>query len=135
MVLYFPNTGELRILETGLTDDANWSAGLFKNDLTPDNDTVLGDVTAADFTGYAAVALVEDGPAAIDGSDRAYQLFEEVEFTFSTGTTPQDVYGWYIFDTTGNLIAIERFASPPWTMDDSRPIIQITPLVRLRNDD
>lgn len=135
MALYFPNVGELRILEVGLTDDANWSAGLFKNDLTPVNATILTDIVAADFTGYAAVALTEDGAAGTDGSNRAYQLFEEVDFTFSVGTTPQDVYGWYIFDTSGNLIALERFPSPPWTLEDSRPVVQITPLIRLRNDD
>jgi len=95
---------------------------LFQNDLVPDCATVLGDLTEADFTGYAEIELLNDedpqtcvgklqGPHTLPDETFAIYVDEQV-FTASGTANPNTIYGAYITDDDGLLIAVKRFAEP-----------------------
>ena len=70
---------------------------LFKNNVTIDEDTVLADLTEADFDGYAALDAVNEPEPTINGSDEAQSLGEELEWV-KTGAPEavQQIYGVYV---------------------------------------
>lgn len=95
---------------------------LFQNDLVPDCDTVLADLTEADFTGYAEIVLLNDldpqtcvgmiqGPHTLPDGSFALYIDEQV-FTASGTALPNTVYGAYVTDDDGLLVAVKRFAEP-----------------------
>lgn len=98
---YWANTDKLR---------------LFQNDLVPDNDTDVGDLTIADFTGYADVTVVSASWSRGQIPDfREQEIWFNGGATFTqTGTTiTNTVYGWYIVDTAGTVLkAVRRFNVP-----------------------
>jgi hypothetical protein len=81
---------------------------LYKNDITPDQTTVLADFDEADFTGYAASAAITWGAAFTDILGLTHLIGDIKTFTLSALTTVNTVYGYYI--TNGaDLIAASRF--------------------------
>lgn len=85
---------------------------LFQNDIVPGPDSVLGDFTVADFTGYAtSAALVWAGPVLKD--DGTPELVaQRLMFTCTNATTPNTIYGYYLLDSEGGLLGAERFEAP-----------------------
>ena len=74
------------------TADANLSYHLYKNDLTPDKDTVLGDLVEANFSGYSAVTVTawNYGSIGLDAEDRAFTTgTPDAVFTHSGGADLQ----------------------------------------------
>lgn len=82
---------------------------LFKNNVSPGPNTVLGDLTECDFTGYAVSAAVTwgtpgwqpDGTAIVVGDLK----------TFTVGATPtilNTVYGWALVDTGKTVCYLAR---------------------------
>lgn len=87
--------------------------GLFQNNYTPTRSSAIGDLVDADFTGYAlSAAVVWSGPF-MDPVLGPYLVGDLKTFSVgSSPTTTNDIYGYYVIDSGGNLIAAERFASP-----------------------
>lgn len=88
--------------------------GLFKNDLTPTKDTLLADLTACDFTGYAISGAITWG-AAFEGDDGSGEMVGSVAQFVQTADDPepQSAYGYYIVNGAADaLLAAERFPSP-----------------------
>lgn len=88
---------------------------LFQSDTTPTNDTVVGDLTEADFTGYASVTVTVASWKKGQAPDFREQITDSIMASFAqSGTTiTNTVYGWYLTDTAGTqLKAIGRFDSP-----------------------
>lgn len=86
---------------------------LMKTPLIASPDTVIGDITEADFSGYAevdpytysAAGLTTDGHAQLAG----------VQATFQVGAAPtifNVIYGAYLTSDTGDLIGIWMFPDP-----------------------
>jgi hypothetical protein len=87
---------------------------LFKNDISPNRETVVGDFTAADFTGYApSAALVWGAPYALPSGQ---PIVTAGSVLFQAGnplTVPGLAYGWYMTNAGGTvLLASLRFAAP-----------------------
>lgn len=88
---------------------------LFRNNFTPDADTVLGDFTEANFTGYAAgvpvnpfnaVSLTAAGYSQIESPD-------VLTYTASDGAAPNSIYGYYVVNTvTSRVRWCEKFDAP-----------------------
>lgn len=127
MALVVPDEGEVSLLDM-LVDGDGFSSvriRLYKNNLTPDEDTVYGDMTECDFSGYAqvtpsfgAASVVSHKGKIVDSAAR--------NFTHNGGGTSNTVYGYYVVDSTGTrLLWVERFASPI-TMANSGDQIQLT---------
>src|SRR6185437_5811890 len=87
---------------------------LFKNNITPDQDTVLADFTEADFPGYSSQGPLDFGAVFLNGSDNAESDTSVHTFTCTgvPGGGSQDIYGWYTEFPTGRAGPCARFSAP-----------------------
>lgn len=86
---------------------------LFKNNITPDVQTALADLEECDFDGYAASAAVTWGSVIHAGADSVQIASDAKEFVATGGTTPNNIYGWYVTDGAGTgYLGAERFDEP-----------------------
>lgn len=90
------------------------SVMLYKNNLAPDQDTVLADLEECDFGGYARVTALAFGTPHNGPTGAAETVGAEASFVATSGTTPNTVYGWGLVKegTPDVLIAAEAFADP-----------------------
>jgi hypothetical protein len=98
------------LIDTGnLLDGAE--VGLFKSDIEITKDTVLADLTVADFSGYAPSAAQVWADPIVDQAGNAIVAAPSVIFHAATPlTVSNSVYGWYLVDSGGTvLLAAERF--------------------------
>lgn len=114
----YPRTSDLKVLTELKTVD-NYLDGakvmLFKNDIVPTKATVLGDLVAADFSGYAISSAVVWGTPFIDANGNATVQAASVQFTQTADTVSNTVHGWGLVGDPGGtpfLAAVERFATP-----------------------
>jgi hypothetical protein len=104
--------GLQRLLNSALggTDIGNLTLKLFKNDVTPVAGSIASLLTEADFTGYSAKTLTSGSwGAATTASGIATAAYAQQTWTATAiGAT---VYGWYIVNGAGELLAAKRFDS------------------------
>jgi len=108
---------------------ADCDVRLFVNNVTVTPNLVIGDLTQATFTGYTAQNLVTVAAPVGDPVNGGVSSFLPSHvFTCTTApASPVTVYGWYLTDTGGALIAAGNLPEPI-TIDeigDSVPI-QVT---------
>lgn len=84
------------------------SLHLFKNDYTPINTTVLGDLTEANFDGYASITLSGWGAAALNGDNKAQVDHAIQTWTKTAGATSNTVYGIFVKTAGGSFLYAER---------------------------
>lgn len=93
---------------------------LYQNDPTISNTSIAGDFTEANFSGYTAWNFNQTGstwPAASSpGSGQAHSVHADVDFTHDGGATANDIYGAYITDSAGALIAAKRYSLAPFNI-------------------
>lgn len=93
------------VLDTG-------ELNLYQNDYTPNSETVLADMTVADFSGYGAAAIADWNDPATEPDGRAVVTSTMCVFA-STGPTIQNtIFGWWLTDTDGLLVGAGRFDNP-----------------------
>lgn len=112
-MLVIPNQGEALLLDaaTGKTPITALTLRLFSNDHTPTKDTTEANVTEVAGGGYAAVALTAASWTTTPGSPTV-SVYPEQTWTFTGATNaPGTVYGYYITDAAGKLVAIERMGA------------------------
>lgn len=103
------------------------TARLFQNNITPDEDTVLGDFTESDYAGYAAQVLTGWTSIGYDVDFRDVIQAALLNWEITSGT--QDVYGLYVTNA-GNTVLwwCERRAAGPIALDAStNPSFVLTP--------
>lgn len=101
---------------------------LFQNDFVPLATSVLGDFTPCDFNGYLDQLAGTFAASSIVGA-RARSDADQLTWTKAAGGTGNDVYGYGVQDSAGNLIWAERFSDAPLDMTtDGRQIILQTRL-------
>lgn len=83
---------------------------LFKNDVTPTLNTVIGDLTEADFTGYGA-ATITWGSATNGPGEEASVYGTGLSFIANGSSSPNIIYGWWL-QNAGGLRFAERFDEP-----------------------
>lgn len=128
------NDGRKLILDSFVTHlSTNMKLGLFKSNTTIVAATAWGDLTACDFSGYAAQSVGFGSSAIVSG--KASVTGSEKTFSHNGGGTSNTVYGYMIYDATGpTLIFAERFSGPK-TMAASGDVIKITPTETHTEDD
>lgn len=139
MSLVLPYVGKvlaLKYLVNKISQDGGASASggdrtikLFSNNLTPNNNTVLADVTEVEIsTGYAPIVLLGDNwGVSTNGAVTTATYNDYVTFNFSTETT---VYGIYITNSDDELLWIERFAVAPYIYPGtSAGELRVTPTI------
>lgn len=129
MALNVPDVGENAILEmiVNKTAPQNLVVELFQNNITPSDTDTKATYTAATFPGYAAIALTGATWSTASGGSIAYSA--QQTFTCS-GATSQSVYGYYIYQTTSNILLwSERDASAPFSITISGDAVKLTPTI------
>lgn len=116
MALVTPNAGELELLDKMLKDalssDEDYILKLFQNDYTPDQATVVGSLTEANFTNYAAVTLTRAGwNDAVTVSNKAESSYGSVPQSWTCGSSGNTIYGYYVCNPSDTVLWAERFAT------------------------
>lgn len=102
---------------------------LYSNDVTPTDSTVLGNLTeVSGTTGYAAITLTSANWTTTQVAGVTTAVYSERTFTFGTVAT---CYGYYITDTSGNLLWLERFTGAPFSIPADGGTISITNKITL----
>ena len=129
MALNVPDVGENVILEAVVnkTPPQDLVLKLFINNITPSDTDDASDYTEAGFPGYADIGLTgADWNAASGGS---ISCAAAKSFTCS-GTSTDDVYGYYITQvTSGILMWSERASSAPIAVRVSGDEVRLTPAI------
>jgi len=108
MSIKVPNQGENGMLTDMLSILNTYKLHLYKNNLTPGDATVIGDFTEADFAGYAPVTLNAWGAVAQNANAEAETDHPMVTFTCTGPATSNDIYGYYVTNTSGALRWAEK---------------------------
>jgi len=128
MALVFVNGGEDLALKALLNHTAgqNLVLRLFRNDQTPVDTHTASDYTEANFTGYANVTLTGSSWSVSGG----LASYAQQAFTSSAGSQNQNVYGYYMTQTSsGLLVYAERFTNGPYNIADNGDVIRVTPTI------
>lgn len=88
---------------------------LYKNDYTPVAGSTLANFTEADFSGYSSLTLTGGSNAVMDGG-RAKVGYSARVFTHDGGVTANQIYGYYVQNSGGDLLFAERDPDAPRTM-------------------
>ena len=103
-----PNASELVLLQylLGIAAPGDFKLRVFSNDVTPDEDTVLSDLTEVVDTSYAAITLAHGTWTVSSVSGVAVGEYPQQTFTFSS---THDLYGYYVTDSAGtSLLWVQR---------------------------
>ena len=102
---------------------------LFTNNVSPDEDTVIGDLTEATDSNDAALTLAGAGWTIAVASNVCTAEYATQSFTFDD---PATLYGYYITSDEGTpkLLYVERFEDGPYSvLEDGE--VGITPKITL----
>lgn len=92
------------------------------------NSTVVGNLIECTSAGYAAITLVSSGWTVAQPGGVTTGSYAQQTFTFNTNAVS---YGYYVTDTTGNLLWVERFSGAPFSIPDGGGTIAITSKITL----
>jgi hypothetical protein len=130
VALVYVNNGEvvaLSLLVNKVTTTENLILGLFTNNYTPIETTVLGDLTEATGSGYAAKTLT-GASWTVTGGAPTTASYAAQQFTFSGALG--NVYGYFFKRaSSGDLIAAEVFSGAPFNVASTNHSITITPVL------
>lgn len=101
---------ELQKTLQAFADEMNlgtYQIGLYRTDVAPDEDTAIGDITPANFSGYGGLQLLEDWAAVIWTTPRAIINHSPIEWEHNGGGVSNDIYGYYVVDGVGALAWLE----------------------------
>lgn len=92
----------------------DWECRLYANDVVPNRDTVLADLTEASFPGYLRKTLARgDWSAAVQISGRAATFFQGTPLSWLSSGTAQLIFGYMVcVAATGRMIWSQRLDTP-----------------------
>ncbi len=132
MALVVPNVkGEYLLLQyiVGLTAAGSPVLHLYSNNPTVDDDTVIANLTeVAGSTGYAAITLTSSNWTTTQAAGVTTAVYSERTFTFGTTAT---TYGYYITNTSGDLLWLEKFTGAPFSIPEGGGTVSITSKITL----
>ena len=86
---------------------------LYQNNIVPNRSTLIGDLTEADFTGYAKVTAMVWGTPYYDVDGSALCFGTSHSFVATDAVAPNTIYGYYLTDSADAvLLATYPLASP-----------------------
>jgi hypothetical protein len=136
MTLVVPNVGEIellnKMLKAALTVNEDYTMKLYKNNATPDQNSVATDFTEATFTGYAAKTLLRSNwVSSTTVSNKAQSQYPQQSWT--CGATGDTIYGYYMVGATSTILLwAERFTNPRVLTNGD--ILNITPVFTLNSE-
>lgn len=116
----------------------NWlntlSWGLYQNDLTPEDATILAEIDPCNFSGYAGLLLSTGWTAPVIDGVRAKSIATALTWTHNGGGIDNWVFGFYVLDGLGDLILAQRFSDAPRLMEYTGVSLFVTPTFTLRSE-
>lgn len=113
MAIVMCKNGDKFVLNAAAANACFFRIRLFKNDFTPDVDSVLGDFTEADFTGYSGFQACAWLAAVINGAGKGIIVAAPLLWTAGVIGTGNTIYGYYVTEGGDTVVSYaERFASP-----------------------
>lgn len=112
---------------------SSYKMGLFKNNLTVSDDTVIGDIVPADFGGYSGLQNLTSFSASVWTAPRAVATSADITWT-ADGTSSNTIYGYYVVDGTGALAWIDKNASGPLTIGSPGQRYVVSPAYSRRSE-
>lgn len=93
---------------------SNWKLILFKNNLTPDQDTVYADIVLADFVGYSPVDMDPTlWTSPVIDMDAAVSTWGTTPTLWTDTSGSQTIYGYALVTPSSPVImVIEAFGTP-----------------------
>lgn len=132
MALVVPNSGEVKLLEyiVNKTAPTNLVLHLYVNDVDLSTETFsTGSFTEASETGYASVTLTGSNWTASTSSGISSAVYNTgITFSFTVG---QDVYGYYVTNTSNSILWAEEFPGAPFSLPSGGGEIAVRPQVQL----
>ena len=132
MALVVPDLGEIRLLNyiVNKVSPTNLVLHLYANSLTLSTETFsTGSFTEATATGYSSVTLTGAGWNASTVGGISSALYDNgITFSFSVG---QDIQGYYVTDTSINILWAEEFPGAPFQLPVGGGDIAVRPQVQL----
>lgn len=134
MSLVVPDEGERRLLEyivgKNALSDGKLVLHLYSNNLNLSGETFsAGSFTEANASGYAAVTLTgSNWTAATTSGTSAATYSTGITFTFSVG---QDIQGYYVTNTSNQILWAEEFPGAPFSLPRSGGEIAVRPQIQL----
>jgi len=133
MSLIVPDDGEIKLLEYLV--NRSLVVHLYQNDIDPadgSHGTSGRDFTSSTFTevpiSAITLAAVNWTTTQTSGGVSTAQYTSGVTFTFTSG---QSVYGYYVTDTSNNILWAERFSGAPFELPVAGGDIAVRPQVGL----
>lgn len=132
MSLVVPDSGEVRLLNyiVNKTSPTNLVLHLYTNSVTLGTETFsTGSFTEANASGYSAVTLTGAGWNASTTAGISAALYDNgITFSFSVG---QNVQGYYVTDTSNNIMWAEEFPGAPFQLPSGGGDIAVRPQIQL----
>lgn len=122
--------GEILLLQyiVGMVNANNPVLHLYANDVTPLNSSIITDLTEVSASGYLPITLLSSQWTTVQVSGVTTAVYSEQTFTFATDAT---AYGYYVTNTSNNLLWLERFSGAPFTLPSGGGTISITTKLNL----
>jgi len=96
---------------------------LYLNDHTPTDSSVIANLTEVTAAGYAAITLTTTNWTTTQSGGITTAVYSEQTFSFGTVAT---TYGYYITNTSGQLLWLERFSGAPFNIPSGGGTVSIT---------
>lgn len=132
MPLVVPDSGEVRLLEyiVNKTSPTNLVLHLYTNDVDLSTETFsAGSFTEVTVSGYAAVTLTGANWTASTSTGISSATYNSsITFSFTTGV---DVQGYYVTNTSNQILWAEEFPGAPFTLPSTGGDIAIRPQIQL----
>lgn len=110
-----------------------WVMGLYTNNYTPLETSVIGDFTEATFGGYSRVAVDAWGAAFWSSGGWAESDAALATFTATGAGLPVTVYGYFLLDAGGNVVGAERNPAGGVTLSTAGQVFPVWPRFTLAN--
>jgi len=99
--------------------------------LTPTKDTVVGDLTVADYNTYAPQTVTTWSAPFMDAGGRLCIAAPSNLFQPSDALAPNLIYGYWVEDANGDLVAVARLANAPVALGTPLDVLNLQAVVRL----
>ena len=131
MPLIVPDTAEVRLLEyiVNKSTPTNIVLHLYTNDFELTESFSTGSFTEVTVSGYAPVTLAGSNWTASTSSGISSAIYNTgVTFNFTVGV---DVQGYYVTNTSNQILWAEEFPGAPFTLPSTGGDIAIRPQIQL----
>lgn len=132
MPLVVPDSAEVRLLEyiVNKTSPTNLVLHLYTNEVDLSLETFsTGSFTEASASGYAPVTLTGSGWTASTSTGVSSAVYGTgITFSFTVGV---DVQGYYVTNTSGQIMWAEEFPGAPFTLPGTGGDIAVRPQIQL----